>query len=232
MTHGMDVCREKARGSRDIRTRAGDGAPQIVQPCEDFDSISDQINRLVKFQLPSSTRFELRAIQSFRRPRFCWYTLNLEELPTLPYMQYSKSPLLPPHLPAGGTRPPTAVAGVTGTDAPPREAPAGSLRSSVGTRARRTPCPPPPLSNACRRQDCYIAEDPPSWAIPAGPLGSPPVRVCPSQAVGLLMDAGKSLAQHPDYSASCGPRRIMPSRRAQSTTPLSTPPPRPSGLTA
>ena len=78
MTHGMDVCREKARGSRDIRTRAGDGAPQIVQPCEDFDSISDEINRLVKFQLPSSTRFEFRAIQSFSRPRFCWYTLYMQ----------------------------------------------------------------------------------------------------------------------------------------------------------
>ena len=77
MMHGMEVCREKARGSWDIRTRAGDGAPQIVQPCEDFDSISDQINRLVKFQLPSSTRFELRAIQSFRRPRFCFSTISV-----------------------------------------------------------------------------------------------------------------------------------------------------------
>ena len=42
MMHGMDACGEKARGSRDIRARVGDGAPQIAQPCEDFDSISDQ----------------------------------------------------------------------------------------------------------------------------------------------------------------------------------------------
>ena len=38
--------------------------------------LSDQLNRLVKFQHSSSTRFGFRAFQSFRRPCFCWYTLQ------------------------------------------------------------------------------------------------------------------------------------------------------------
>ena len=37
--------------------------------------LSDQIDRLVKFQLPTSTCFRFRAFQSFRRPCFCGPTL-------------------------------------------------------------------------------------------------------------------------------------------------------------
>ena len=41
--------------------------------------LSNQIKRLVKFQLPSSTQFGFRAFQSFRRPCFCISTLFMQK---------------------------------------------------------------------------------------------------------------------------------------------------------
>ena len=41
--------------------------------------LADQIKRLVKFQLFSSTRFGFRVNQSFRRPQFCCFTLYLQQ---------------------------------------------------------------------------------------------------------------------------------------------------------
>ena len=38
--------------------------------------LSDQLNRLVKFQISSYTSFGFIVFQSFRRPRFCFFTLQ------------------------------------------------------------------------------------------------------------------------------------------------------------